>query len=90
MDETLEQFAERMQKGRGRPIYSKEEFDELMEIIEQCKKIKDTITYFELKMIYYLRNGRKGELFLFYMAAMRSYQSNLTITRAMNGENKNR
>ena len=82
MDDTLEQFVEKIQNMTADQLkYSKVNLDDVMEMVEHCRGIKNSITYLELKMLYYLRNGRFGELYRFYVAAKQSYQANLTLSR---------
>lgn len=76
-NETLEEFVERINR------LSDEELSEIgqpresyLTMANNCAKIKDSISYSELKLLFYLRNGRIGELMKFLKAAELSYEAN--------------
>lgn len=76
MNETLEEYAERIKNMTKRELKSADiNFDAAMEMVNNCKELKNTITYQELKMLYYIRNCRLGDFQLFFRVAKLNYEA---------------
>ncbi|MDE6474330.1 MAG: hypothetical protein K2L70_04460 [Clostridia bacterium] len=75
-NETLEEFEERINRLSPKELSeigkTKESF---LTMANNCRKIKDSISYDELKLLFYLRNGRRGEFSRFLKDAEQSYDA---------------
>ena len=76
MRETLEEYTERI-KSRKQADFDETgtTLESCLTLIKLCKEIKDTITFNELELLLYIRNGNHGDFRKFYNAAKANYEA---------------
>ncbi len=42
---------------------------------DRCKEVSESLTFIELEMLWFLRNGRNGETYRFYKIAEQNYEA---------------
>ena len=86
-NETLEEFIARINELSPQELseigQTKESF---LTMAKNCEKIRDSINYQELKLIFYLRSGKHGVFTRFLMAAKQSYEAYLTVVKLFSEE----
>ena len=77
MNETLEEYVIRIAntadsdyKELGTTLES------CLTLVNRCQEVRDTIKFDELKLLFYIRNGRRGDFYKFYIAAKTNYEAN--------------
>lgn len=73
---SLENLLERITRFNPREWKNSGVTKESMQLVyDRCKEVSETLTFTELEMLWFLRNGRIGETHSFYSIAKQNYEA---------------
>ncbi|MDE5756514.1 MAG: hypothetical protein K2I23_05420 [Clostridia bacterium] len=80
MRETLEEYTERIKSRKLVDfVETGTTLESCLTLMKLCKEVKDTITFKELELILYIRNGNYGDFRKFYNAAKANYEAHFLL-----------